>query len=91
MEFSPGTGEEQREGEGRLDETGVTSELNLWTSWGGAMTIRAGDDWLWGYEDDENRQDDGEEERKDVRRKQKRNQERRELEADQVERSSVQF
>ena len=56
-------------------ETGVTSELNLWTSWGGAVTIRAGDDWLWGYEDDENRRDDGEEERKDVRRKQKRNQE----------------
>lgn len=29
--FSPGTGEEQGGGEG-LDETGVTSELNLWTS-----------------------------------------------------------
>lgn len=36
----------------------VTSALNLWTSWGGAITIRAGEDWLWGYSEEETRGDD---------------------------------
>lgn len=40
-------------------ELWVTSLANLWTSWGGAMTIRAGDDWLWGYRNNENRGDGG--------------------------------